>query len=156
MTTPGWTRRRSWPRSTPSTRTIYDGRVVHGHNVQMAFGQGGTAITPIEEAVAYATFANGGTRYVPQIAAGIVTPTGKVVKTFAPKVAGHVALSAADHPPCSTASMGRSRAPAPGTGRRPRSFAGLPLQQAVAGRQDRDGQCHASRSRRRGSWAGAR
>jgi penicillin-binding protein 2 len=67
-----------------------------GNNVQMAFGQGGTVITPIEEAVAYATFANGGTRYVPQIAAGIVTSTGKVVKTFAPKVAGHVTLSPAD------------------------------------------------------------
>jgi penicillin-binding protein 2 len=68
-----------------------------GNNVEMAFGQGGTAITPIEEAVAYATFANGGTRYVPQIAAGIVTAGGKVVKTFAPKVAGHVVLSPADH-----------------------------------------------------------
>jgi penicillin-binding protein 2 len=68
-----------------------------GNNVEMAFGQGGTDITPIEEAVAYATFANGGTRYVPQIAAGIVTSSGKVVKTFAPKVAGHVALSPADH-----------------------------------------------------------
>ncbi|HXQ75238.1 MAG TPA: penicillin-binding transpeptidase domain-containing protein [Acidimicrobiales bacterium] len=68
-----------------------------GNNVEMAFGQGGTAITPIEEAVAYATFANGGTRYQPQIAAGIVTSTGKVVRTFAPKVAGHVALSPADH-----------------------------------------------------------
>jgi penicillin-binding protein 2 len=68
-----------------------------GNNVEMAFGQGGTAVTPIEEAVAYATFANGGTRYVPQVAAGIVTPGGKVVKTFAPKVAGHVVLSAADH-----------------------------------------------------------
>jgi penicillin-binding protein 2 len=68
-----------------------------GQNIEMAFGQGGTAITPIEQAVAYATFANGGTRYVPQIAAGIVTATGKVVKTFAPKVAGHVVLSPADH-----------------------------------------------------------
>jgi penicillin-binding protein 2 len=68
-----------------------------GYNVQMAFGQGGTAITPIEEADAYATFANGGTRYVPEIAAGIVTPGGQVVKTFAPRVAGHVELSPADH-----------------------------------------------------------
>ena len=41
-----------------------------GNNMEMAFGQGGTVITPIEQAVAYATFANGGTRYVPQIAAG--------------------------------------------------------------------------------------
>ena len=58
----------------------------------MAFGQGATVITPIEQAVAYSTFANGGTRYAPQVAAAIVSPTGKVVKRFAPKVTGHVNL----------------------------------------------------------------
>ncbi|MHB8594036.1 MAG: penicillin-binding transpeptidase domain-containing protein, partial [Acidimicrobiales bacterium] len=68
-----------------------------GNNLEMAFGQGGTLITPIEQAVAFATFANGGTRYVPQIGAGIVTSRGKVVDTFAPKVVGHVSLSAADY-----------------------------------------------------------
>jgi len=68
-----------------------------GNNLQMAFGQGDTVITPIEQAVAYATFADNGTRYVPQIAAGIVTSTGKVVKTFAPQVAGHVVMSPANH-----------------------------------------------------------
>ena len=39
-----------------------------GDNIEMAFGQGATALTPIEQAVAYATFANGGTRYAPQVA----------------------------------------------------------------------------------------
>ncbi len=63
-----------------------------GDNVEMAFGQGATVITPIEQAVAYATFANGGTRYAPQVAAGIVSPSGKVVKRFAPQVTGHVNL----------------------------------------------------------------
>jgi penicillin-binding protein 2 len=64
-----------------------------GDNIEMAFGQGGTVVTPIEEAVAYATFANGGTRYQPEIAAAIVNPaTDKVVKRFAPKVTGHVDL----------------------------------------------------------------
>ncbi len=64
-----------------------------GDNIEMAFGQGGTYITPIEQAVAYSTFANGGTRYVPQVAAGIVSPTGQVVKKFTPQVAGHVSIS---------------------------------------------------------------
>ena len=60
-----------------------------GDNVEMAFGQGETALTPIEQAVAYATFANGGTRYAPQVASQIVDPTtGKVVKKIAPKVPG--------------------------------------------------------------------
>jgi penicillin-binding protein 2 len=58
----------------------------------MAFGQGETIITPLEQAVAYATFANGGTRYAPEVAAGVVSPTGKVVKRFAPRVTGHVSL----------------------------------------------------------------
>jgi penicillin-binding protein 2 len=43
--------------------------------------------------VAYSTFANGGTRYAPQVAAAVVSPTGQVVKKFAPQVTGHVALS---------------------------------------------------------------
>ena len=63
-----------------------------GNNVEMAFGQGETLITPIEMADAYATFANGGTRYQPQVAAAVVTPSGTVVKKFVPKVTGHVSL----------------------------------------------------------------
>jgi penicillin-binding protein 2 len=64
-----------------------------GENIEMAFGQGGTYITPIEQATAYATFANGGTRYAPQVAAAVVSPSGQVVKKIAPQVVGHVALS---------------------------------------------------------------
>ena len=63
-----------------------------GDNVEMAFGQGATVITPIEQAVAYSTFANGGTRFAPQVAAAIVSPSGKVVKRFTPQVTGHVNL----------------------------------------------------------------
>jgi penicillin-binding protein 2 len=64
-----------------------------GDNIEMAFGQGGTVLTPIEQADAYATFANGGTRYQPQVASAIVNPvTGQVVKRFQPKVTGHVSL----------------------------------------------------------------
>jgi penicillin-binding protein 2 len=63
-----------------------------GDNLEMAFGQGETIITPLEQAVAYSTFANGGIRYAPEVAAGIVSPDGKVIKKFAPKVMGHVSL----------------------------------------------------------------
>jgi penicillin-binding protein 2 len=71
-----------------------------GDNIEMAFGQGGTVVTPIEEAVAYATFANGGTRYEPEIAAAVVNPaTDQVVKRFAPKVTGHVDLPPAIYQP---------------------------------------------------------
>jgi penicillin-binding protein 2 len=65
-----------------------------GDNIEMAFGQGATVLTPIEQAVSYATFANGGTRYAPQVASEIVDPlTGKVIKKLAPQVTGHVAIS---------------------------------------------------------------
>jgi penicillin-binding protein 2 len=65
-----------------------------GDNIEMAFGQGQTVLTPLEQAVAYATFANGGTRYVPEVASKVVDPvTGKVVKSFAPVAAGHVSIS---------------------------------------------------------------
>jgi penicillin-binding protein 2 len=68
-----------------------------GDNVEMAFGQGATVITPIEQAVAYSTFANGGTRYAPQVAAAIVAPDGTVVKKFSPQVTGHVNLPASTY-----------------------------------------------------------
>ena len=64
-----------------------------GDNIEMAFGQAGTYITPIEQAVAYSTFANGGTRYAPQVAAAVVSPSGQVVKKMTPQVTGHVAIS---------------------------------------------------------------
>jgi penicillin-binding protein 2 len=63
-------------------------------NLEMAFGQGATLITPLQLADAYAAFAEHGVRYVPQVAAGIVTPSGKVVKRFTPVVASHVPLPA--------------------------------------------------------------
>ncbi|HWE66500.1 MAG TPA: penicillin-binding protein 2 [Acidimicrobiales bacterium] len=69
-----------------------------GDNIEMAFGQGATFLTPIEQAVSYATFANGGTRYAPQVAGQIVNPTtGKVVKTMAPQVTGKVTISPANY-----------------------------------------------------------
>ncbi len=75
-----------------------------GDNIEMAFGQGETVLTPIEQAVAYSTFANysaatgSGTRYAPQVASEIVDPrTGKVVKKLAPQVTGKVAISPANY-----------------------------------------------------------
>ena len=63
-----------------------------GDNLEMAFGQGTTAVTPIEMAQAYATFANGGTRYAPEVAAAVLNPHGKVLERYLPRVLGHVLL----------------------------------------------------------------
>ena len=64
-----------------------------GDNIEMAFGQGETVVTPIGEAQAYATFADHGTRYAPQVAAGVVSPEGKLLKQFPPQVIGHQTIS---------------------------------------------------------------
>ncbi len=65
----------------------------------MAFGQGSTAITPVALADAYATFANGGTRYAPEVAAAVVSPSGKVVVRYGPRVLDHVSLPPAVRDP---------------------------------------------------------
>ncbi len=64
-----------------------------GDNVNMAIGQGETAVTPLQLALAYSTFANGGTRYQPEVGARILTPAGKVVSVVPPKVTGHLDLA---------------------------------------------------------------
>lgn len=68
-----------------------------GDQVNMAFGQGETVVTPLQLANAYATFANGGTRYAPEVAAGVVSPAGAVLDTVRPKVLGHVHLSSSTY-----------------------------------------------------------
>lgn len=70
-----------------------------GDNIEMAFGQGTTALTPLALANAYATFANGGTRYAPEVAAAVVNPHGKVVIHYQPRVLGHVNLPASIRDP---------------------------------------------------------
>jgi penicillin-binding protein 2 len=72
------------------------GQYYAGEALEMAFGQGQTQVTPLQLANAYATFANGGTRYVPQVAAAIVSPSGAVTR-IAPKVAAHVHLPASTY-----------------------------------------------------------
>lgn len=73
-------------------KTYPDGTWSVGTNIEVAFGQGATVVTPLEEAQAYATFVDHGTRYQPEVAAEIVSPQGTVVKSIAPKVTGHVTI----------------------------------------------------------------
>ena len=63
-------------------------------NIEMSFGQGETLVTPLQEAVAYGAFATDGTRYAPQLVNSIISPAGKLVKRFKPRVTGHVSLPA--------------------------------------------------------------
>jgi penicillin-binding protein 2 len=90
--------------------------------LEMAFGQGETTITPLQMANAYATFANGGTRYVPRIAEGVVNNAGQLIKQFKPQVAGHAPLPSYIH---NTINSGFEGAVLNGTAGG--TFAGFPL-----------------------------
>jgi penicillin-binding protein 2 len=62
-----------------------------GDAVNFAIGQGDTAITPLQLAVAYEALANGGRLYAPRVVKAIVDPrTGRVVKRVRPTVTSHV------------------------------------------------------------------
>ena len=67
-----------------------------GDEVNLAIGQGDTAVTPLQVATAYSALANGGTLYQPQVAKGLISSSGKVVKVFAPVKTGKLPVSAAN------------------------------------------------------------
>ncbi len=105
-----------------------------GDNVNMAIGQGDVAVTPIQLANAYATFANGGTRYAPNIALK-VTRSGRedsVKRTIEPRINSTVDLPPEIRDPLLQGLMGvtsQERGTAYGV------FKGFPLQSfPVAGK----------------------
>jgi penicillin-binding protein 2 len=66
-----------------------------GDNVNLAVGQGDLVVTPLQLANGYATFANGGTRYTPQIAVSIDPPGADT----APVAVGSHVAEQVDMPP---------------------------------------------------------
>jgi penicillin-binding protein 2 len=60
-----------------------------GDSINLAVGQGDLLVTPMQMAVAYSAFANGGTRYVPRLATRILTPGGEtILRELLPQTAG--------------------------------------------------------------------
>ncbi|MCW2836268.1 MAG: spoVD [Marmoricola sp.] len=66
-----------------------------GDAVNFAIGQGDTVVTPLQLARAYGAIANGGTLYEPRVAKAIVSPEGKLIKSFPPKVQARVPVKKA-------------------------------------------------------------
>ena len=63
-----------------------------GDNVNLAIGQGELLVTPVQLANSYATFANGGTLYSPNVASRVLGPEGEVIRELRPRVAHRVEL----------------------------------------------------------------
>ncbi len=63
-----------------------------GDAANFAIGQGDIAVTPLQLATVYAAIANGGTRWVPQVAAAFRNPDGTGTEPIAPKAAGTAPL----------------------------------------------------------------
>ncbi|HEY6698132.1 MAG TPA: penicillin-binding protein 2 [Acidimicrobiales bacterium] len=94
-----------------------------GDSVNVGVGQGDVLVTPLQLANGYATLANGGTRYVPQIALRAQTyQTGKVTQEFQPKAAGRVEMT-----PVERQALLDGLAGVPVRGTAARAFAGFPL-----------------------------
>jgi penicillin-binding protein 2 len=94
-----WCANKDDPRYSKKLRELYAYNCQYGYRYQIgdaantAIGQGDTLITPLQLAQAYAALANGGTIYRPQVAKAIMSPQGKVVKTFKPVKAGKLPVS---------------------------------------------------------------
>ncbi|WP_257955227.1 penicillin-binding transpeptidase domain-containing protein [Nocardioides sp. B-3] len=61
-----------------------------GDAANFAIGQGDTIVTPLQLARAYAAISNGGTLYAPTVAKALVSPSGEVLRRFAPRKTGSV------------------------------------------------------------------
>ena len=70
-----------------------------GDNMNLAVGQGELVVTPLQLANAYATFANGGTVYVPRVASTVLDADQNPVREVGPRVARRVDIPASIRQP---------------------------------------------------------
>ncbi|HSL56477.1 MAG TPA: penicillin-binding transpeptidase domain-containing protein, partial [Acidimicrobiales bacterium] len=117
-----------------------------GDNLNVSIGSGDVLVTPLQLANAYATFANGGTRYSPTIAVDATDPlTGEVLQVFGARPAGQVELSPTFRDAALRGLLGAVRDPG---GTATAVFSGFPLDTfPVAGKtgtSERDGRADTS------------
>lgn len=103
-----------------------------GDNVSLAIGQAVMTVTPIQIANAYATFANGGHRYQPNIALRIQKQDGTVVREFGPRKVADIPMPPNVRNPIMA---GLEQALTDPKGTATNAFAGFPLRQwGIAGK----------------------
>jgi penicillin-binding protein 2 len=78
--------------------TAYHDRVTpggyqKGYALNSAIGQGDDNVTPLQLVMAYATIANGGTLYRPQVVRRLESADGKLIKEFGPDVVRRLGLN---------------------------------------------------------------
>jgi len=64
-----------------------------GETISISIGQGFNLVTPLQLALAYGAFANGGTLWKPQLVKSIETADGKIYKDYPPEKNGELTLS---------------------------------------------------------------
>ena len=64
-----------------------------GDAANLSIGQGDTVVTPLQMAQVYSAIANGGKIFQPRIVKAIVSPEGKVIKRFTPKISREISIS---------------------------------------------------------------
>jgi penicillin-binding protein 2 len=95
-----------------------------GDNLNIAVGQGDTAITPLQLANSYATFVNGGTVFAPHVGSAVLDRDGQELRKIEPKILGRNELPPAIRDPLLAGFRGVVSDPL-GTGFA--AFAGFPL-----------------------------
>jgi penicillin-binding protein 2 len=115
-----------------SPNVYKEGNWFTGDNVNTSIGQGEVAVTPLQLANSYATFANGGTVWTPQIALKITDQQGKVFQQLTPIGRGHIDIQPAWHDAMLAGFQGVA---GNGDGTAHSAFSGFPLTQyPVAGK----------------------
>jgi penicillin-binding protein 2 len=107
-------------------RAFPNGGWFAGDNANLAIGQGELAVTPLQLANAYATFANGGTLWAPRLGAEILDASGRKVGDVAPRAIRHIDLPPSVRVPILNGLKG-AVADSRGTARS--AFLGFPLDQ---------------------------
>jgi penicillin-binding protein 2 len=103
-----------------------------GNNVNLSIGQESMLVTPVQIANAYATFANGGTRYSPNVALRVQRSNGKPVREITPRVSERLDLPPSVRDPILAGLIG---AVSDESGTAYNAFLGFPLAQwGVAGK----------------------
>jgi penicillin-binding protein 2 len=102
-----------------------NGKWFAGDNVNLAIGQGEMVITPLQLANAYATFANGGTVWVPRVGASVRDQVGTKLRDIPPQSVRKVDMPPAVRDPILQGLIGVTT---DGRGTAAGAFAGFPSQ----------------------------